>query len=931
LTARRLLRAEWGPGRDNSITHTRYNLDEENITAAVARSGKLEVIEGWDERFERRISEPEIHVDKISYFIPVKMGEQVLGVLATGSEPADKERILRAIKTIGPLLDQFAIALEHARLYQEQRESEEALRDFFDNAQDLIQHVTPEGRFLYVNRAWHETLGYGEEDISNLSFFDIIHPDSKAHYGELLQRVVGGEPISRLEVRFLTKEGQAITVEGNCNCRFKNGQPFSVGSIFRDITTRKRLQAQQLALARIRAAVWRMRDRDDIATILQAIKESLKAIEIPFDACSIIAIENDGNERKMRLFYLDRERDEVFSNLWQENASTGGNLIEEMQRGGRPVYRRDLAEEDVNNEGQAIAAGYGRPVRSIVDVPFSHGTLAMNSAAAHAFSDGDIASLQVLAEVLSEGFSRLDDLQRLAASEERYRTLVETPHIVAILLDTKGNYIYVSPNVEQVTGWQPEEFYADWRMGLRIIRRQDHRRGAASFAQALAGKSTMDQEFRFRHKRGGWIWVSCSVLGLKDNTDGTASGVQVVLQDISKVKETEEELKSAKEEAEEASRAKSEFLANMSHEIRTPMNAIIGMSELLLTEELTEEQREYIETIQVSSDALLKTINDILDLSRIEAGRLTLEVEGFSLRASMGDITKTLDLKAREKDLSLTYHIEENVPDQLAGDAVRLRQILVNLVGNAIKFTDVGAVAVHVTRVEAQDDAALLHFQVRDTGIGIPPDKQEEIFQAFTQADSSVTRRYGGTGLGLSISTRLVQMMGGQIWVESEVDKGSVFQFTVRLGLYHSPHVSAATIEPAAPPAATGRGLHILLAEDQLPNRRLAQVLLEKRGHTVEIAQNGREAVQLWQEKTFDLILMDVQMPEMDGLQATAEIRARESGSAAHIPIVAMTAYAMQGDEERCIDAGMDAYVSKPVKGDRLQEVITEVTSSGDK
>jgi signal transduction histidine kinase len=386
------------------------------------------------------------------------------------------------------------------------------------------------------------------------------------------------------------------------------------------------------------------------------------------------------------------------------------------------------------------------------------------------------------------------------------------------------------------------------------------------------------------------------------------------------VEAQKQEIESLLEKANQASRLKSEFLANMSHEIRTPMNGVLGMLALALETELTPDQRDYLTTSRASAQSLLSLLNEILDLSRIETNRLNLEDVPFSLRETVGAAVHALRSDASQKALSLAFRVNDDIPDLLQGDPHRLRQVLLNLIGNAIKFTHTGGIAI-TAELESFSDAGLtLRFQVSDTGIGIPPELQAAIFQPFEQADGATTRRYGGSGLGLAISKSLVELMGGQIRVESTPGQGSNFHFTVRLGVARET-LPERPVEAAVPlPAAQPR--RVLLAEDNEVNRRVVESLLMRRGHQVACATDGKAAVEMAGRETFDLILMDVQMPEMDGLRATAAIRESEAPAGAHVPIVAMTASAMKGDREKCLAAGMDDYLAKPVHPGCLYEMI---------
>ena len=684
-------------------------------------------------------------------------------------------------------------------------------------------------------------------------------------------------------------------------------------------------------------------------------------------------------------------------------------------------------------------------------------------------------------------FSDVTDKERaeieLHQTRARLQAVLDAATQMSVIAtDVNGVIDVFNTGAERMLGYTAAEMVGQQTPSIFYLPSELQARGeemSREFGRPIQGLDVLFEYARQgRHDEREWtlvrkdrsqVRVSLVRTARRDRNDQVV-GFLGIATDISARKKVEEAMRKAKEEAEAASQAKSDFLANMSHEIRTPLNAVIGMTELVRDTDLNATQREYLGMVQESGESLLAVINDILDFSKIEAGKLSLEEVPFNLREVLGDTMKSLALRAHRKRLELACHVAADVPFAVEGDPHRLRQIVINLVGNAIKFTEAGEVVLDVAVQRQVDDDLLLHFRVQDTGIGIPQDKLHTIFEAFEQADTSTTRRYGGTGLGLAIVSRLVKLMEGDVWVESEIHRGSVFHFTVRFRRTSAENIASATAihppvlqglrvlvvddnatnrriltemltnwamrplavpgvaeaidelermsragtpyaliltdsnmpvqdgfelarriqanpalcgsmimmltsadrpedlsrcqqygisaylikpikqselldsivfavgartplaasatAPAQPSKQSAQPKSILLAEDSLINQKLAIGLLERWGHRVTVANDGEEAVRLSAEQPFDLILMDVQMPSLDGLDATRVIRARERETGLHIPIVAMTAHAMKGDRERCLEVGMDGYLMKPIRAEQLFRQIEEIASS---
>lgn len=684
------------------------------------------------------------------------------------------------------------------------KESEERYRDLFENATDLIQSVDAEGHFLYVNRAWKETLGYDEAQVYQMTLFDILHPDCREHCQALFQKLLAGEKLERVETAFLTATGETVWLEGNVNCRFEDGVMVATRGIFRNITEQKKA-AEELERQNRRAQL--------LANLSLKIRESLDIAEILETAVTEI----------QALLKADR----VLVYRFQPDGS--GIISNEKTQPGIPSLAGEVIEDPCFQEKYAELYSQGR-VRAIGDVE-------------------------------SQGLEPcyLELLRKMQ---------VKANLVVPLLMEQRLWGLLLAHQCSAPRQWQPFE--------IELLSQLANQIGIALTQAAL-----LERE----RKRGL-------------------------------------ELEQARKAAEQAAQAKSSFLATMSHEIRTPMNAVLGMTGLLLETPLNAEQRDFVETIRVSGDALLTLINDILDFSKLEAGEMELEILDFDLRSCLEEVADLFAPTAHAKGLELAVLMPPEVPRYLRGDASRLRQILNNLVSNAIKFTHQGEVVIQAELMQETTTHVQLRLSVRDTGIGIPKEAQAKLFQPFTQVDASTTRKYGGTGLGLAICKQLTELMGGKIFLESEEGRGSTF--SVELTLERQPYAQQRS-QPSARVPVDLQGKRLLVVDDNATNRKILRCQATAWGMVVEEAENAYQAMDKLRQavregRPFPLAVLDMQMPEVDGETLGRWIKADPQLS--QTQLVMMTSLGLGEHSRRAAEIGFAAYLVKPVKQSRLQEAL---------
>ena len=753
---------------------------------------------------------------------------------------------------------------------------------------------------IWYSPRYRELLGYRADDPALGATFDafvaLVHVDDlPAVQAEVARALATGAP-SSVECRMRLVDGswRWFSIRGAATVAMEGQLQRMAGSLT-DITERR---LADLAL--------RARERE-----LQRVTDSI--------AGPIARVDRD-----LRFTFANDRYPEVFATTRDAliNRRMDEVIAPELMDAARPFAERALAGEEVTFEGEGIAPSGELQSWLVSFVPERD-------------EGGAVAGFVSSAVDIT---ARRESERRLRLSEQRQELALSGADLGLWDTDLRTGVSMLDARCCAMVGLPPRETAASIADWIELIHPDDADAVAAGLAEHVRGESPVHEaEFRMRHRDGHDVWVLTRGKVVEQLADGTPVRMAGTHMDVTARKRDAQALMEAVRQAQAASRAKGEFLTTMSHEVRTPMNGVIGMASLLLETPLSAEQRGYAEIIRNSGENLLAIINDILDFSRIESGRVELETAVFDVRECLGGVLDLLMPSARSKSLALRAEVAPSVPLHVRGDATRLRQILFNLVGNALKFTERGGVVVTVA-VSARTQTELeLHLGVADTGIGIPAAAHATLFDAFVQVEASTARKYGGTGLGLAITRRLAELMGGRVWLESEPGVGSTFHATLCVqpteAVLAGPQDvrSAASDdldrEPSAggavtPPVAPIEGVRVLLAEDNLVNQKVALSMLEKIGYRADVVANGIEVLEAMRHQRYDVVLMDMQMPDMDGLEATRQIVRDRADATARPWIIALTANAMEDDRQRCLDAGMDDYLSKPMQRAQIAAAI---------
>ncbi|HUG66523.1 MAG TPA: PAS domain S-box protein [Pirellulaceae bacterium] len=838
---------------------------------------------------------------------------------------------------------------------------DDQFRAIFDSSLDAVITIDASGRIVDWSRQATATFGWTPEEVLGVELAGILVPDEYqvAHRAGLERfRETGEAPVvgQRLELVARRRDGTIFPIELSVTKLEKSGKTYFTAFV-RDISDWHREEARQsrrmleaeLISETMSETVTAVSFEDSLQVVLAAICDQIKwplgHVWLPDDSNHYLV--------STRIWHNDSRLEvEDFRRVTEASRlRRGEGLPGTIWRTGQPQWIDNVIASPSFPRAQRcnnlpLRTAFGFPVLS------NHSVVAILEFFHTEPIQEDDELLKLVAR-LGNRVGGVVQARRFEHQQAKLAAIVDSSYDAIIGKAMDGTITSWNAGAERVYGYSEDD--ALGQTG-RIMLPDDLKAEEPEILLAIQTGQRLEQ-FQTTRKRkdGTLIPVSITVSPIADSS-GRIVGTSTIERDISIGQRREKELHAAKQVAVRANRARGEFLANVSHELRTPMNAIIGMTQIALEEELTPALRDYLETANEAAHSLLTLLNDILDFSKLESGKFTISKEPFSLTDVVDETVKTLSTQAFSKGLEVVCEMPPHLPREVLGDPMRLRQILTNLLSNAIKFTERGEIVLRVQVARTWPTEIALRFSVRDTGIGVPPEYRQRILEPFTQVDSSSTRQRGGTGLGLAICAELLRLMGGRLSLQSALDEGSTFSFRLSFDLPTDPtrdSVDGSLLERlhdlpvlvvddngqtpqkleapidlhAGDPLAS---LSVLVAEDTPANQKVVTTVLKKRGHSVTVADNGREAVEHFKKEAFDVVLMDIQMPILNGYQATAAIREFERKRGTTTPIIAMTAHAMRGDREKCLESGMDAYIAKPLNVKQLLGLIESITEDGE-
>ncbi|WP_269009554.1 PAS domain S-box protein [Aquirufa ecclesiirivi] len=804
------------------------------------------------------------------------------------------------------------------------------LQDLINNTTDLIQITGITGRFLFVNRAWLETMGYTEDEARDLKLQDVLHPEFASNTLNQLDLLSKGNEIPEFTAVFRRKDGRRLYVSGSATCRFEKGVPTAFRCILHNSTAKVRAERASKLYSSIAQVTINSSNLDDLYSNIH------KQLGEVIDVKNFFIAQYDPAKS---FLYFPYYVDEYFnSRVHFTKRKLGNGLTEYAIMANKPLILHDDDIHQLANEKKIYLYGVVPKVMLCVPLRIGDrvtGIIGVKSyERSNKYENRDLELLDFISGQVALAIARKQAEEALARETARLNAIFEgSSHLMwsvnKRLFLTSFNHEYSDLLVEQIS-ISPQINISAEKMGFQLLAPPERRRMEEGYKMAFRGqKQHFELELLTKNGEEKWLEIYLNPIFLEHGTIEEVSGIA---RDITDLKKYQHALVEAREQAERSLKVKEQFLANMSHEIRTPMNGVIGMVDLLSDTPLNEDQVDYVQTIKKSSETLLHILNDILDLAKIEAGKMVLHPSDLVLDDVLDRLMALFSQVACQKGNTLEYHLSKDLPEVVVADETRLLQILSNLTSNALKFTEHGKVSIDVSGENITQESLDLVVKVQDTGIGISAENLKILFSAFQQLDNSTSKVYGGTGLGLAISREFCKMMQGDIGVESTLGKGSTFWFKVHLKVGKQELVQRnkdadkfviqGKLEDIQP--------HILLVDDNSTNRKVASQILAKAGCIVQTASSGKDAIGLLSKShEFDLILMDIQMPEMDGMQTTQHLK--QLGLVSLPPIVAMTAYAMKEDRERFLAVGMDDYLAKPIRAQQLIQMVNHWVTKGER